>query len=54
MTTLPEWDDEHGAEPLRKCSPARAARAPGKLPPAVQAAIWRGDQLGTPTTRVVL
>jgi protein ImuA len=54
MTALLDWDDEYEAEPPRQRPLARAALSPGELPPAVQAAVWRGDQLGTPTTKVVL
>jgi protein ImuA len=52
MTALLDWDDEEGTG----CAPIARRRAPlrpGELPPAVEASIWRGDQIGTPTTRVV-
>lgn len=52
MTALLEWDDEEADAPLvtpRRRAPLR----PGELPAAIQAAIWRGDQMGVPITRVV-
>ncbi|WP_269758811.1 hypothetical protein [Variovorax sp. E3] len=54
MTALLDWNDEYETEPPRQRPLARAALPPGELPPTVQAAVWRGDQLGTPTTKVVL
>lgn len=54
MAALLHWDDENDTERPPLGAPARAALQRGELPAAVQAAVWRGDQLGTPTTRVVL
>lgn len=54
MAVLLHWDDENDTERPPLSAPARAELLQGELPAAVQAAIWRGDQLGTPTTRVVL
>lgn len=53
MAPLLDWIDEDCAVPPLQSAPARAVLRPGELPPAVQAAIWRGDQLGTPTAEVV-
>ncbi len=52
MAALLEWadDDQVPAPPAR---PPRIALLPGELPPAVAAAIWRGDQLGSPVTQVL-
>ena len=52
MAALLNWvdDDEASAPPTR---PPRIALRPGELPPAVAAAIWRGDQLGSPVTKVL-
>lgn len=52
MAALLDRNDEEGRGPapfVRR----RAALRPGSLPPAVEAAIWRGDQIGTPITRVI-
>ncbi len=52
MAVLQDRDDEERmglVPPVRR----RAAVRPGELPPAIEAAIWRGDQIGTPITRVV-
>ena len=54
MAALLHWDDENDTERPPRGAPARAELQPGELPAAVQAAVWRGDQLGTPTTGVVL
>ena len=52
MAALLDWagDDEAPVPPPR---PSKPALRPGELPPSVEAAIWRGDQLGSPVTRVV-
>ena len=60
MAAVLDWagDDE---EPVPASFPSsqhrtrgrRTPARPGELPPDIEAAIWRGDQLGSPVTRVV-
>jgi protein ImuA len=60
MAAALEWtgDDE---EPVPASFPSsqhrtrgrRTPARPGDLPPDIEAAIWRGDQLGSPVTRVI-
>lgn len=60
MAAVLEWagDDE---EPVPASFPSsqhrirgrRIAARPGELPPDIEAAIWRGNQLGSPVTSVV-
>ena len=60
MAAVLEWagDDE---EPVPASFPSsqhrvrgrRLAARPGELPPDIEAAIWRGNQLGSPVTSVV-
>ncbi|MDM0037231.1 translesion DNA synthesis-associated protein ImuA [Variovorax sp. J22P271] len=52
MAALLDWadDDDAPAPPPR---PLKPVLRPGELPASVEAAIWRGDQLGSPVTRVV-
>src|SRR5689334_14347109 len=51
MAALLDWaDDDAPVPPPRPSKPVLRA---GELPPSVGAAIWRGDQLGSPVTRVV-
>jgi protein ImuA len=50
MATHLEWV---GDEPALLPSPPKRPLQPGELPAAVQAAIWHGDQLGTPVASVV-
>ncbi len=60
MAAVLEWtgDDE---EPVPASFPSsqhrtrgrRTPARPGELPPDIEAAIWRGDQLGTPVTAVI-
>lgn len=52
MAPLLDLDDEEGTASVSVVR-TRAALRPGELPPAVAAALWRGDQIGTPITRVV-
>lgn len=46
------WDQTEEA-PIERQARARPAATPGTLPPHVEAAIWRGDVLGTQVTTVV-
>ena len=60
MAAVLEWagDDE---EPVPSSFPSsqhrvrgrRTPARPGELPPEIEAAIWRGNQLGSPVTSVV-
>ena len=60
MAAVLEWagDDE---EPVPASFPSsqhrvrgrRIGMRPGELPPEIEAALWRGDQLGSPVTSVV-
>ena len=60
MAAVLDWagDDE---EPVPASFPSsqhrtrgrRTPARPGELPPDIEAAIWRGDQLGSPVTRVI-
>ena len=60
MATALPWtgDDE---EPVPASFPSsqhrirgrRTPARPGDLPPDIEAALWRGDQLGSPVTSVV-
>ncbi|KWT98061.1 MULTISPECIES: translesion DNA synthesis-associated protein ImuA [unclassified Variovorax] len=52
MAALLEWadDDDAPALPSRRVKPVLK---PGELPASVEAALWRGDQLGSPVTKVV-
>lgn len=52
MAALLDWagDEDAPAPPPR---PSKPVLRPGELPASVEAAIWRGDQLGSPVTRVV-
>lgn len=50
MTANLEWAGDAPAPPS---PPPKRPLAPGELPPAVQAALWQGDQLGAPVTAVV-
>ena len=52
MAALLEWADDEQV-PAPPARPPRIALLPGELPPAVAAAIWRGDQLGSPITQVL-
>jgi protein ImuA len=50
MQAAPAWQAD---DPLAATSrPSRPARQPGELPAAVAAALWRGDQLGSPVSAV--
>lgn len=52
MQAQPEWFDD----PIAPAPPVTAVRSPrvaGELPPAVAAAIWRGDELGSPVSSVI-
>ncbi|MBC7621735.1 MAG: translesion DNA synthesis-associated protein ImuA [Candidatus Saccharibacteria bacterium] len=55
MPTQAEWFDAPIVPhlPLPPVHPARPLRVVGALPPAVAAAIWRGDALGSPVSSVV-
>lgn len=54
MAALLDWaDDDDAPAPSAPSARAKPVLQPGELPPAVAAAIWRGDQLGSPVTRVV-
>ena len=50
MHALEDWKDDLPPEPAT--APPRVS-APGRLPPAVEAAVWRGNELGTPVTATV-
>lgn len=50
MRALETWTDEPPPEPATR--PARLS-TPGQLPPAVEAAVLRGNELGTPVTATV-
>ena len=52
MTALLDWDDDDATLPAAMPK-RRVVLRPGELPQAVQAAVWRGDQIGVPITRVV-
>jgi protein ImuA len=51
MATNLEWVGDEPALP--PSLPIKRPLKPGELPPAVQAAIWHGDQLGTPVASVI-
>lgn len=49
MVATPVWagdDDEPVQVPSRPSSASRLSLAPGELPPAVQSALWRGNEMG--------
>lgn len=50
LPAIDDWPDDTSVQPLR---PPRKRLAPGELPNAVAAAIWRGNQLGSPVTEVL-
>lgn len=52
MAALLDWADDEEA-PALSPRPSKPILRPGGLPASVEAAIWRGDQLGSPITRVV-
>lgn len=52
-TTTLHWVDEEEVLPPSPRIRARHATAPGMLPAHVEAALWRGDELGTQVTTVV-
>lgn len=50
MHAFEDWTDELLSEPA---TTSRRLSSSGKLPPAVEAALWRGNELGTPVTATV-
>lgn len=49
MVATPVWagdDDEPVQVPARPSRASRLSLAPGELPPAVQSALWRGNEMG--------
>lgn len=50
MHAAQDWQDQRSPEPA---PPPRIELVPGQLPPSVEAAVWRGSELGTPVTAVV-
>jgi protein ImuA len=60
MSALLAWDSSDEA-PVPSSFPSgqhrvrgrRSAPRPGELPPTIEAAVWRGDSLGTPVAAVV-
>ena len=53
MAALLDWAGDDDDVPVLPSRSKKPILLPGELPPSVQAAIWRGDQLGSPITRVV-
>lgn len=47
MHSLEDWKDD--LSPTPATAPLRIS-APGQLPPAIEAAVWRGNEIGTPVT----
>jgi protein ImuA len=52
MAALLEWADDDDA-PALPPRPLKPILRPGELPASVEAALWRGDQLGSTVTKVV-
>lgn len=47
MHSLEDWKDD--VSPMPATAPLRISAA-GQLPPAIEAAVWRGNEIGTPVT----
>lgn len=50
MSAVPAWQEDL---PPRPAASVLSLHVPGSLPPGVEAALWRGDQLGSAVTTVL-